>query len=145
MLDGHGLDWEMIAVDDRSRDRTFEVASGLAAQDGRVRALRLARNVGSHVALMCGLDHALGRAVVMIAADMQDPPEIILELLERWRQGDQVVWAIRTARKGVGAVEGISSRFFHKVTARIIGNGDLAGHSADVFLIDRVAIDALIQ
>ena len=145
VLDANGVDWEMIAVDDHSRDRTFEVASGLATQDGRVRALRLARNVGSHVALMCGLDHALGRAAVMIAADMQDPPEIILELLQRWRQGDQVVWAIRTARKGVGAVEGICSQFFHKVMTRIIGNGDLAGHGADVFIIDRVAIDALIQ
>jgi dolichol-phosphate mannosyltransferase len=145
VLDAQGFDWEMIAVDDHSRDCTFEVASGLARQDGRVRALRLARNVGSHVALMCGLDHALGRAAVMIAADMQDPPEIILELLERWRQGDQVVWAIRTARKGVGAMEGVFSRLFHKVMTRIIGRGDLAGHGADVFLVDRVAIDALTQ
>lgn len=145
VLDGQGLDWEMIAVDDHSRDRTFEVASGLAQKDGRVRAVRLARNVGSHVALMCGLDHALGRAAVMIAADMQDPPEIILDLLQRWRDGDQVVWAIRTARKGVGAAEGAFSRLFHATMTRIIGRGDLAGHGADVFLVDRVAIDALTQ
>lgn len=145
VLDGHGLDWELIAIDDHSGDHTFEVASDLAAQDGRVRALRLARNVGSHVALMCGLDHALGRAAVLIAADMQDPPEIILELLQRWEQGDQVVWAVRTARKGVGSVEGTFSRLFHKVMTRTIGNGDLAGHGADVFLIDRTAIDALVR
>jgi dolichol-phosphate mannosyltransferase len=94
---------------------------------------------------MCGLDHALGSAAVLIAADMQDPPEIILDLLQRWREGDQVVWALRAERKGVGVVGGVCSRAFHNVTARILAREDLAGHGADLFLVDRVAIDALTQ
>src|SRR5262245_12060182 len=95
VLDAQEISWELIAVDDHSHDRTFEMASKLARQDSRVRVIRLARNVGSHVALMCGLDHAFGSAAVIIAADMQDPPDIIAELLQRWREGDQVVWALR--------------------------------------------------
>jgi polyisoprenyl-phosphate glycosyltransferase len=145
VLERQGVDWELIAVDDHSIDGTFDVAGSLAARDGRVRAIRLARNVGSHLALMCGLRHARGHAAVMIAADMQDPPEIILALLERWREGDQVVWAIRAARKGLSATEEVFSRIFHKIMTRIIGRGDLGGHGADVFLVDRVAIDALSQ
>jgi dolichol-phosphate mannosyltransferase len=94
---------------------------------------------------MCGLDHVVGRAAVMIAADMQDPPEIVLDLLERWRGGDQVVWAVRTARTGVSATSLMLSRIFYKIMRRIIGRGDLAGHNADVFLVDRVVIDALTQ
>jgi polyisoprenyl-phosphate glycosyltransferase len=145
VLDAQELSWELIAVDDHSADRTFEVGSQLARADARVRVVRLARNIGSHMAIMCGLDHALGTAAVMIAADMQDPPEIILELLKRWRDGDQVVWAIRAARKGVGAVDSAFSRVFHALSARIIGHEELAAHGADLFLVDRVAIDTLVQ
>src|SRR5262245_47528736 len=145
VLDAQGISWELIAVDDHSHDRTFEMASNLAREDPRVQVIRLARNVGSHVALMCGLDHALGSAAVIIAADMQDPPDIIRELLLRWREGDQVVWALRAERKGVSAVDGFFSRVFHKITARILGREDLAGHGADLFLVDRVVINALTQ
>jgi glycosyltransferase involved in cell wall biosynthesis len=145
VLDTAGLNWELIAIDDHSADRTFDMVSQIVRRDGRVRAIRLARNVGSHTALMCGLDHAQGSAAVMIAADMQDPPEIVLELLQRWRDGDQVVWAVRTERKGVRTMEGLLSRAFHKVIARIIGRDDLAGHGADMFLADRVAINALLR
>ena len=145
VLDAERIDWEMIAVDDHSRDGTFQVAIDLTRRDSRVRTLRLARNVGSHIALMCGLDHVLGRAAVMIAADMQDPPDIILELLARWRQGDQVVWAVRSARRGVSATSVLLSRLFYKIMERIIGHGDMAGHGADVFLVDRVVIDALTE
>jgi polyisoprenyl-phosphate glycosyltransferase len=139
------IDWEMIVVDDHSRDRTFEVASGLAEQDCRVRVFRLSRNVGSHLALMCGLEHALGQAAIMIAADMQDPPEIISEMLKCWRRGDQVVWAVRTARKGVSAKDVFMSRLFYRIMAGILGRSDLSGHGADVFLIDRIVIEAVTQ
>src|SRR5262245_49140884 len=145
VLDAQELSWELIAVDDHSSDRTFEVGSQLARADARVRVVRLARNIGSHTAIMCGLDHALGTAAGMMAADLQDPPEVILELLERWRDGDQVVWAIRAARKGVGTVDSAFSRVFHALSARIIGHEELAAHGADLFLVDRVAIDTLAQ
>jgi len=145
VLDEKALEWELIAIDDHSQDRTFEVASELAKSDRRVRVIRLSRNVGSHVALMCGLDSALGRAAVMMAADMQDPPAIILQLLERWYRGDQVVWAVRTARKGTGVIERLLSRLFHRMMAAIIGARDLSSLGADLFLIDRVVVDALTR
>jgi polyisoprenyl-phosphate glycosyltransferase len=145
VLSGAGVDWELVVVDDHSTDLTFAVASELAEKDNRVFALRLARNVGSHVALMCGLDHSLGKAAVILAADMQDPPETILDLLARWRGGDQVVWAVRRERKGISTYQGLASRLYYKLMARIIGRSELVGQGADVFLVDRLVISALTQ
>src|SRR6185312_11018974 len=80
-LDGAGVTWEIIAIDDHSRDKTFELLTSLAERDQRVSIIRLSRNVGSHIALMCGLEHSCGAAAVMMAADLQDPPELIPRLL----------------------------------------------------------------
>ena len=90
-----GGDWEWIIVDDHSREETFSVIERLSLVDGRVRGLRLARNSGSHVAMTCGLHHAQGDAAVMMAADLQDPPETLESMIAAWRQGAQVVWAAR--------------------------------------------------
>ena len=110
VLDGLDLEWEWIVVDDHSRDDTFEVLCGLAAKDPRVRGIRLSRNFGSHTAIPCALDHARGACAAMIAADLQDPPEVIPELLEKWRAGAQVVWAVRAAREGEKASTLLFSR-----------------------------------
>src|SRR5687767_1941220 len=93
-----GVDWEWIVVDDHSTDTTFQVLERIALRDGRVRALRLARNSGSHVAITCGLHYAGGDAAVVMAADLQDPPETLAAMLERWRAGAQIVWAVRRQR-----------------------------------------------
>src|SRR5262245_18677732 len=90
-----GGDWEWLIVDDHSRDDTFAVIRRLAEADRRVRGVRLARNSGSHVAITCGLHHVSGDAAVMMAADLQDPPETLGAMVERWRDGAQVVWAVR--------------------------------------------------
>ena len=86
-----GEAWEWLIVDDHSTDDTFTVIEGLTLRDPRVRGIRLARNSGSHVAIACGLRHVDGDAAVMMAADLQDPPETVRAMLERWRQGAQVV------------------------------------------------------
>jgi polyisoprenyl-phosphate glycosyltransferase len=143
VLDMGGSAWELILVDDHSRDGTFEIATAISARDRRVKTIRLARNVGSHVALMCGLDHAKGDAVAMLAADMQDPPEIIDELMARWKEGYQVIWAVRLARKGVSVSADLSSLIFYRLMTAIIGRKELAGRGADMFLIDRIVVDAL--
>jgi polyisoprenyl-phosphate glycosyltransferase len=145
VLDGEGIEWEMIAVDDHSRDDTFEVAARLAQHDQRVCAIRLARNVGSHIAVMCGLEHSRGAIAVMMSADLQDPPEIIPQMLESWRGGDQVVWAVRSAYEGRTASESLFSRIYHTMMVRIVGNDHLTSEGADFFLIDRVVVDALTQ
>ena len=93
-----GLDWEWIIVDDHSPDETFACIYALSQKDPRVRGVRLSRNSGSHVALTCGLNQVEGDCAILIAGDLQDPPETIPQLMARWQEGLQVVWAVRTAR-----------------------------------------------
>jgi dolichol-phosphate mannosyltransferase len=98
VLDGTFDEWELLFVDDGSSDRSLRIIRGLREQDARVRAIRLARNVGSHLALAAGLDYASGDVVVILAADLQDPPEVIPHFVDRWREGYEIVWGAREAR-----------------------------------------------
>ncbi|HWD65461.1 MAG TPA: glycosyltransferase family 2 protein, partial [Solirubrobacteraceae bacterium] len=88
-----GISFELVLVDDGSSDGSLEVLEQLAATDPRVRVVILSRNFGHQLALTAGLDHAVGDAVVMLDADLQDPPELILQMLEHWRSGCDVVYA----------------------------------------------------
>lgn len=142
-LQGTRVDWELILVDDHSNDATFAVAKDLAASDQRVKALRLARNVGSHLAIICGTEHASGDAIVVLAADLQDPPDLIPKMLEQWRAGSQIVWAVRDARLGISYIDRLSSQLFNRIMAKIIPSADIDREGVDFFLIDRVVGDAL--
>jgi polyisoprenyl-phosphate glycosyltransferase len=93
-----GMDVELVFVDDGSRDATVEILREIARTDPRVRIVQLARNFGHQIAVTAGIDHAAGDAVVLIDADLQDPPEVILEMLGRWREGYQVAYGVRAAR-----------------------------------------------
>jgi len=135
------VEWEWLVVDDHSRDETFAVVQGLAAADARVRGLRLARNSGSHIAIACGLHHARGDAAVMLAADLQDPPEAIAAMLVRWRAGAQVVWAVRRERSGEGAHAGFAA-IYYWVMRHVVGMKEMPATGADFFLADRAVIDA---
>lgn len=145
VLDAAGIAWEWIVVDDRSRDRTFEIVRELAARDGRVHGFRLARNSGSHLAIACGLEHAAGDAAVVLAADMQDPPETLLPLIERWRNGAQVVWAARAQTAASRHSNAGFATLYYWIMRRIVGFHDMPANGADFFLIDRAVIDALCQ
>jgi dolichol-phosphate mannosyltransferase len=134
-----GGEWEWIIVDDHSRDDTFGVIERLSRVDSRVRGLRLARNSGSHVAITCGLHHAQGDAAVMMAADLQDPPETIEAMLAAWRGGAQIVWAAR--RTPPSAL----SAFYYRVMRSFVGMKDMPAHGADFFLVDRAVLDAFRQ
>jgi polyisoprenyl-phosphate glycosyltransferase len=103
-----GLEPEFVFVDDHSRDRTPQVLAGLAAADPRVKVLRFSRNFGSHKAFTAGLEHCTGDAAVILAADLQDPPETIPLLVEKWRAGAQVVWASARPRGRVARRPGSS-------------------------------------
>lgn len=140
-----GMDWEWILVDDHSSDNTFGVFSRLAAEDGRLRGLRLSRNFGSHKASLCGLREAKGSAAVLLAADLQDPPAVILQLLEAWRAGGQVVWAVRQARPGEKTSNVLFSRFYYWMMRRFVGMSSMPAAGADFFLADRRVLDALAQ
>jgi glycosyltransferase involved in cell wall biosynthesis len=138
------IDWEWVIVDDHSRDDTFTVIQQLAAADARVRGLRLARNSGSHLAIMCALHHVAGDAAALLAADLQDPPEFMAQMLERWRAGAQVVWAVRRQRPGETSHRGFAAVYYW-IMRRLVGLREIPATGADFFLIDRVVIDAFRQ
>jgi glycosyltransferase involved in cell wall biosynthesis len=144
-LDGHGIDWEWVVVDDHSPDGTFDVLRGIAAADARVRGLRLSRNEGSHAAIAAGLAHVRGAAAVVLAADLQDPPEVIPALLERWREGAQVVWAARREPPPGPVLARACSRLFHGLLRRTAGLEGLPRFGSDCFLLDRIAVDAIAR
>ena len=110
---------EVLFVDDGSRDATWQRVSELAARDPRVRGIRFARNFGHQAALTAGVDAAAGRAVVIIDADLQDPPEVIPEMIARWREGYEVVYGQREEREGESAFKKATAAAFYRLLRRI--------------------------
>jgi polyisoprenyl-phosphate glycosyltransferase len=139
-----GVDWEWVIVDDHSRDDTFQVIDNIAQLDARVRGIRLSRNFGSHAAITCGLHHARGDAAVMMAADLQDPPATIPVMLDLWRAGAQVVWAVRREQPGK-ARHAWFALFYYWIMRHVVGMKQMPAKGADFFLIDRVVIDAFTR
>jgi dolichol-phosphate mannosyltransferase len=137
-----GIEIEILFVDDHSRDRTPEILRGLAARDARVKWLRFSRNFGSHKAFTAGLEFASGDAAVILAADLQDPPECVPAMIEKWRDGAKVVWAVRGAREGESRFNKLSSRLYYMLMRRY-AIADLPQTGADFLLMDRVVMDAL--
>jgi polyisoprenyl-phosphate glycosyltransferase len=138
------FDWEMILVDDHSGDRTPDVIGEIAKKDQRVRGVRLSRNMGSHIAMRCGISFAHGNLVGVIAADLQDQPDIIVSMVAELRQtGANVVWAVRERREGTSLSDRLFSRFFHTMMSRIMDLKNIPAMGADVVLFDRRVADAL--
>jgi glycosyltransferase involved in cell wall biosynthesis len=141
---GKDFDWEVILVDDHSSDRTPHVIGGIAKNDHRVRGVRLSRNMGSHVAMRCGVSLARGDLIGIIAADLQDQPNIIVEMVtELRRTGANVVWAAREQREGTSLADRLFSWFFHAMMSRIMERTDMPLMGADVVLFDRRVAEAL--
>jgi glycosyltransferase involved in cell wall biosynthesis len=133
---------EVIVVDDHSDDGTIDVVRSWAGQDSRVRGIRLARNAGSHMAILCGMSYARGAAVVVLAADGQDPPELIPALVASWQGGAQVVWAVRERREGESRLSLALSAAYYKLMNRWT-SVRLPSTGADFFLLDRRVVDVL--
>ncbi len=137
------LNFELLLVNDGSSDRTPELLDQIAASDPRVRVIHLSRNFGHQAALTAGLEHAAGDIVAMIDADLQDPPELILEMIERWRAGADVVYAVRKQREGETAFKLATASWFYKLFDKL-AQVDLEPNSGDFRLLDRRALDALL-
>ena len=136
--------FKVLFVDDHSSDRTPEILSSLAAKDSRVHWLRLSRNSGSHIACTAGLDHCDADAIVIMAADLQDPPELISSLLAKHAEGNQLVWAVRQEREGESLFTRKSSELYNWLMNRLT-ELKLPPKGADVLLADRVVVDAFRQ
>jgi polyisoprenyl-phosphate glycosyltransferase len=138
-------DFELVLVNDGSSDATPELLDRIAAEDPRVRVVHLSRNFGHQAALTAGLEHALGDVVAMIDADLQDPPELIPTMIERWAsQGADVVYAVRKQRQGETAFKLASASWFYKLFDKL-AQVDLEPNSGDFRLLDRRALDALLS
>jgi dolichol-phosphate mannosyltransferase len=139
-----GLPVEFVLVDDGSTDSTGEILDRLASSDERIRVVSLSRNFGHQTALTAGLDHARGDAVVMLDADLQDPPELIPTMLDHWRIGCDVVYGVREHREGESMFKLTTARLFYKLFDKLT-RIDLRHNSGDFRLLDRRALDALLS
>jgi dolichol-phosphate mannosyltransferase len=137
------LPYELILVDDGSKDATAEEMARAAAANPRIKVVSLSRNFGHQPALTAGLEHARGDVIVMIDGDLQDPPEVIPEMVARWRDGIDVVYAVRQQRLGETAFKRVTARGFYRTFRRLTGL-DLAVESGDFRLMDRKALNALL-
>ncbi|HZY17329.1 MAG TPA: glycosyltransferase family 2 protein [Ramlibacter sp.] len=132
---------EIIYVDDGSRDRTLPVLRELQQLDRRVRVVSFSRNFGHQFAVTAGLDHAAGDAVCVIDADLQDPPEVILQMLDRWRHGVDVAYGVRTEREGESAFKLWTAKLFYRTINRL-SDTVIPLDTGDFRLLDRTAVEA---
>ena len=139
-----GMDYELIYVNDGSRDRTDELIRELAEKDSHVRAITFARNFGHQTAITCGMDFARGDAVITMDGDMQHPPELIPLLLEKWKDGYDIVQTIRTSTEDSGFIKKITSAGYYKVINSISKTPVTPGGS-DFRLMNRKSLDVFLR
>lgn len=139
-----GMDYEIIYVNDGSKDKTDILIHQLAANDPHVRALTFARNFGHQIAITCGMDFAKGDAVITMDGDMQHPPALIPKLIEKWQEGYDIVQTVRTATEDAGFIKKLTSSGYYAVINSISTSKVVPGGS-DFRLMDRKALDAFLQ
>jgi len=141
-MDVGGEPWEMVLVDDGSTDGSTDIIRKLGEQDRRIRPVIFARNFGHQIAVTAGLDYSLGQAVIIIDADLQDPPEVILELIAKWREGYEVVYAVRAEREGETWFKRFSASFFYRLIYRIT-DVKIPLDTGDFRLLDRKVVNVM--
>ncbi|MFC2026083.1 glycosyltransferase family 2 protein [Chloroflexota bacterium] len=140
-----GESWEIILVDDGSSDNSAELIHELVEEDHiHIRPVLFARNFGHQIAVTAGLDYSRGQAVVIIDSDLQDPPEVILDLIEKWQEGYEVVYAVRTEREGESWFKLFTASIFYRLIFRIT-DVDIPMDTGDFRLVDRKVVDVLKQ
>jgi len=142
VMDSTGEPWELILVDDGSSDGSTDVIRKLALEDERVRPVIFARNFGHQIAVTAGMDYSRGQAVTIIDSDLQDPPEVILDLIEKWREGYQIVYAVRSEREGESWFKLTTASLFYKLIFKIT-DVKIPLNTGDFRLIDRTALDVI--
>ncbi len=139
-----GETFELVLVNDGSRDGSYAIMAQLHEQDPRVRVVDFSRNFGHQMAISAGLDYARGKAVIIIDSDLQDPPEVIPELVARWNDGVEVVYAQRKSRQGETAFKLWTAAIFYRLIGKIT-SVNIPKDTGDFRLLDRQVVDSLIQ
>lgn len=142
VLDGEEISWELLLIDDGSSDGSTGRIRELAEHDQRVRPVIFARNFGHQLAVTAGLDYSRGQAVVIIDSDLQDPPEVIPDLVTQWRQGYEVVYAVRAERTGESWFKLATAKLFYRLIYRIT-DVDIPLDTGDFRLLDRKVVNVI--
>jgi glycosyltransferase involved in cell wall biosynthesis len=143
VLDGCDVRWEIVVIDDGSRDGTFDRVREIAGRDPRIKGARFSRNFGKESALLAGLNFAAGDAVITIDADLQHPPSLIPQMIAHWRGGARVVDAVKRSRDTDGALTRLRARLFNAMLSRL--GGLHLENASDFKLLDRVVVDAIAR
>jgi len=142
VMDQTNEPWELILVDDGSTDGSTEVIRKLAENDKRVRPIIFARNFGHQIAVTAGIDYSRGDAVIIIDADLQDPPEVILKLIKNWREGYEVVYAVREEREGESWFKKLTASIFYRLI-HAVTNVNIPLDTGDFRLLDKKVVDIM--
>ncbi len=144
VMDKLGENYEIIFVNDGSTDNSLEIMEKMNSDDERVKIIDFSRNFGHQIAITAGIDYASGAAVVTIDVDLQDPPEVIPELIKKWKEGYDVVYAVRQERKGESFFKKASASLFYRLFNKMAGTS-MPLDAGDFRLMDRKAVDSLKQ
>ncbi len=144
VMDTTGESWELVLVDDGSTDGSTQSIREFGKQDQRIRPVIFARNFGHQLAVTAGLDYSRGQAVVIIDADLQDPPEVILDLIAKWREGYEVVYAVRAEREGESWFKLFTASLFYRIIYSIT-DVDIPMDTGDFRLLDRKVVNVIGQ
>ncbi len=142
VMDSLDEDWELVMINDASHDNSLQLMLQLAQEDERVKVVNFARNFGHQIAVTAGIDYARGEAVILMDADLQDPPEVIPELVERWEAGYEVVYAVRAERKGENRFKLMTSKLFYRIIYRIT-DVNIPLDTGDFRLMDKRVVQVL--
>ena len=144
VLDSTGESWELILIDDGSTDDSADLIRDYAKQDARIKPVLFARNFGHQIAVTAGLDYSRGGAIVIIDSDLQDPPEVILDLIAKWKEGYEVVYAVREEREGESWFKLFTATLFYRMISSIT-DVNIPMNAGDFRLLDRKVVDVLNQ
>ncbi|MEZ5024934.1 MAG: glycosyltransferase family 2 protein, partial [Chitinophagales bacterium] len=142
LFENRTASFELIFINDGSIDRSLPLLKDIAANDKRVGYINFSRNFGHQIAVSAGIDYAKGNAIVIIDADLQDPPELIIDLYNKWKEGFEVVYAQRIARKGEGVFKKMTAKLFYKIIEKITSI-NIPVDTGDFRLIDRKIVEVL--
>jgi glycosyltransferase involved in cell wall biosynthesis len=144
VLDSIGMSYEIICINDGSRDRTWDYLLKNHQENPAIKVINLSRNFGKEIALTAGLDHAAGQAIIPIDADLQDPPELIVEMIAKWQEGYDVVYCTRRSRAGESWFKRFTADYFYRIIGRL-SQVSIPSNTGDFRLINRQVLEAIKQ